>query len=267
MTWWSRKAAGLAIASSKRSKPLAARLHASRSFPRRSANSANGVRMKSRRCVGARSELPEGAPIVVYPGDLEVSQGAESVARAVATIARELPEAVVVFACRFKTVAAPAVERAAPERLDPRSRSVRPDQWIFLLCSRSRRSVLFPVDDLWGKVDLPIALLEAMRLGVPIVTLDQGPLTDLEGVLPGPGRRLRRARARRGRDRRRRHAPASSSRRRGQMPSTRRFDAPTGRRFLRAVFMSPYCVDGADEATRAVERPAFCPWCSAPSAG
>jgi glycosyltransferase involved in cell wall biosynthesis len=32
-------------------------------------------------------------------------------------------------------------------------------------------------------VDLPISLLEAMRLGVPIVTLTGGPLADLEGVM------------------------------------------------------------------------------------
>jgi phosphatidylinositol alpha-1,6-mannosyltransferase len=43
-------------------------------------------------------------------------------------------------------------------------------------------AVLFPVDDLWGKVDLPIVLLEAMVLGVPVVALDAGPLSDLEGA-------------------------------------------------------------------------------------
>jgi phosphatidylinositol alpha-1,6-mannosyltransferase len=46
--------------------------------------------------------------------------------------------------------------------------------------------VVFPVDDLWGKVDLPIVLLEAMALGVPVIVLDQGPLQDLEGVLKVP---------------------------------------------------------------------------------
>ncbi|HEY0468551.1 MAG TPA: glycosyltransferase, partial [Polyangiaceae bacterium] len=44
-------------------------------------------------------------------------------------------------------------------------------------------AVVFPVDDLWGKVDLPIVLLEAMALGVPVIVLDQGPLQDLGGVV------------------------------------------------------------------------------------
>jgi phosphatidylinositol alpha-1,6-mannosyltransferase len=45
------------------------------------------------------------------------------------------------------------------------------------------RAVLFPVGDLRGKVDVPISVLEAMRLEVPVVTLSgDGPLSDLEGV-------------------------------------------------------------------------------------
>jgi phosphatidylinositol alpha-1,6-mannosyltransferase len=42
-------------------------------------------------------------------------------------------------------------------------------------------AVLFPVDDLYGKVDLPIALLEALAYGVPVLALEQGPLLDLRG--------------------------------------------------------------------------------------
>ena len=41
--------------------------------------------------------------------------------------------------------------------------------------------VIFPVDDLWGKVDQPIVLLEALALGVPCVVFDQGPLKDVTG--------------------------------------------------------------------------------------
>ena len=43
--------------------------------------------------------------------------------------------------------------------------------------------VLFPVDDLYGKVDIPIVVLEAMHFGTPVVSLDSGPLADLQGVL------------------------------------------------------------------------------------
>jgi glycosyltransferase involved in cell wall biosynthesis len=127
-------------------------------------------------------DLTEGAPVFVYPGDLEVSRGAETVASAVRSIARALPDAVVVFACRPKTAAAPAIEADLRRRLDPRHvRFAREVDLPTLLGVSS--AVLFPVDDLWGKVDIPISLLEAMRLGVPVIALDEGPLADLDGVL------------------------------------------------------------------------------------
>jgi glycosyltransferase involved in cell wall biosynthesis len=39
------------------------------------------------------------------------------------------------------------------------------------------------VDDLRGKVDLPIVLLESMALGVPVVAFAFGPLSELGGIL------------------------------------------------------------------------------------
>ncbi|HEX7671642.1 MAG TPA: glycosyltransferase family 4 protein [Polyangiaceae bacterium] len=126
-------------------------------------------------------DLTQGAPVFVYPGDLEVSRGAETVAEAVGPIVKELPDAVVVFACRPKTADAPRIEQALRSRLNPRSvRFARETDLLALLATTS--VVLFPVDDLRGKVDLPIALLEAMKLGVPVVAVDRGPLSELEGV-------------------------------------------------------------------------------------
>ncbi len=42
--------------------------------------------------------------------------------------------------------------------------------------------VAFPVDDLYGKVDLPLVLLEALALGVPIVAARGGPLEALSSA-------------------------------------------------------------------------------------
>lgn len=126
-------------------------------------------------------DIPDGAPIFMYPGDLEVSRGAETVALAVASIVRELPQAIVVFACRPKTPDAPRIERELRARLDPRSVRFAHEVDLPSLLGATT-VVLFPVDDLRGKVDLPIALLEAMRLGVPVVVPRNGPLADLEGV-------------------------------------------------------------------------------------
>jgi phosphatidylinositol alpha-1,6-mannosyltransferase len=132
--------------------------------------------------VRAELRLSSDRPVFVYPGDLEVGRGAERVAAAVPFLASLVPGAVVVFACRHKTPRAPAIEAELRARLEPESvRFAREVDLAALL--RASRAVLFPVDDLRGKVDLPISLLEAMRLRVPVVTVREGPLADLEGTL------------------------------------------------------------------------------------
>jgi phosphatidylinositol alpha-1,6-mannosyltransferase len=136
----------------------------------------------ARRALG----IPEAAPLFVYPGDLETSSGAEDVAAVVAPIVRELPDAVIVFAYREKTPEAPRLARALEQRLDSpnvRFESELPD---VLALIGSASAVLFPVDDLWGKVDLPIVLLESMSLGVPVVAIDHGPLSELDGTVRVP---------------------------------------------------------------------------------
>lgn len=131
--------------------------------------------------------LPASAPVFVYPGDLEVSTGAETVAGAVEPIVRALPSAVVVFACRPKTAEAPRIEAGLRARLDPGNVRFAREIDLPALLARTT-AVLFPVDDLYGKVDLPISLLEAMRLGVPVVALDAGPLADLKESVQVPAR-------------------------------------------------------------------------------
>jgi phosphatidylinositol alpha-1,6-mannosyltransferase len=51
-----------------------------------------------------------------------------------------------------------------------------------LALMQASSGVVFPVDDLYGKVDLPIVLLEALALGVPVFALAEGPLLDLDGA-------------------------------------------------------------------------------------
>lgn len=132
--------------------------------------------------VRAALELEPGARVFVYPGDLEVSRGAETVAAAVPSITERVRGAVVVYACRKKTPAAPRIEEQLRARLS--GLSVRFAQEIDLPALLSlATAVLFPVDDLRGKVDIPISLLEAMSLGVPVITLTEGPPSELEGAL------------------------------------------------------------------------------------
>jgi phosphatidylinositol alpha-1,6-mannosyltransferase len=120
------------------------------------------------------------AQVVLYPGDYEVSHGAGTFADSVATLARDFPDALFVFACREKTPRAAGArleltQKLAAANLADRVRHVGEvsDMAALLVASSV---VAFPVDNLYGKVDLPIVLLEAMALGVPLVLARGGPL-------------------------------------------------------------------------------------------
>ena len=130
------------------------------------------------------ASLPPEAPLVVYPGDLELSNGARAVSDAIPPVLAAVPDAVVVFACRAKTERARERETELRRELAPFGARVAFVGEVASLPAlvASARVVVFPVDDLYGKVDLPIALLESMALGVPVVALREGPLSELEGV-------------------------------------------------------------------------------------
>ncbi len=135
-----------------------------------------------RRVFRERHGLGNG-PVIVYPGDYEISRGAQTVARAVPRILRAIPEARVVFACREKTDRA-GVERAVVQRaladagLEKQTLHLGEvaDMAVLLAVASV---VAFPVDDLYGKVDIPLVLLEALAAGVPMVVVRGGPLEAL----------------------------------------------------------------------------------------
>lgn len=132
----------------------------------------------------ARIGIDDDRPLVLYPGDLEVSKGAKLVAEAAPKILART-DATIVFACRKKTPRAEDAEASLRARLSTHGDRIRfvgeVPSLLELLAGAS--VVLFPVDDLYGKVDLPIAVLEAMELGVPVVALEEGPLAELRGVV------------------------------------------------------------------------------------
>lgn len=122
--------------------------------------------------------------LVVYPGDLEVSCGARVVAESIDAILREHDDVVIAFACRQKTPKAKGIGDSLKQQLAHHGQRVVFPGEVKSLAALLAGSdvVVFPVDDLYGKVDLPIAVLEAMDLGVPVVALRKGPLAELEGV-------------------------------------------------------------------------------------
>ena len=129
-------------------------------------------------------------PIVLYPGDLEFSTGALTFARAAGEILRRVPGARIVFACRPKTARAAGVEVELRAALEPVAEWVTflgevPDMPLVLAAADV---VVFPVDDLYGKVDLPIVLLEALALRKHVVVADGGPLPELGAVTVVPPR-------------------------------------------------------------------------------
>ncbi|HYP87749.1 MAG TPA: glycosyltransferase, partial [Polyangiaceae bacterium] len=120
---------------------------------------------------------------VLYPGDLETSSGAEATAALAERAAGELPGVVTVFAYRRKSARAAEVAGRLAARLPAAHTRFLENAPNILALLAGAAAIVFPVDDLWGKVDLPIVLLEAMALGVPVLVLDRGPLQDLGGVI------------------------------------------------------------------------------------
>lgn len=127
-------------------------------------------------------DIPPHHDVVTYPGDLEFSGGAQRVAALVKPLVEAHPRVTVVFACRQKTVAAAEALRQVREQVDPahvRFAGELPSLPVLLATSKL---VVFPVAELFAKVDIPIALLEAMSLGIPVVVPEEGPVAELDSA-------------------------------------------------------------------------------------
>lgn len=115
------------------------------------------------------------SPLIVYPGDLEFSAGAE---RSLEVLA-ELPASLdtrLVMACRRKTPKAAEQER----RLHDRARALGIPHRVAWVGETTRIHtllaaadlVLLPSETLYAKMDLPMVLLEAMSLRRPVIVLE-----------------------------------------------------------------------------------------------
>jgi glycosyltransferase involved in cell wall biosynthesis len=127
----------------------------------------------ARTAVRRKLDLPLDAPLLVYPGDLEVSRGAERSLRVHAALASS--DAFLVLACRAKTAHAHDARirlEALARELGAESRvrfiGETPDIHGLLAASDL---VLLPSEDLYAKMDLPLVLIEAMLLERAVVVL------------------------------------------------------------------------------------------------
>ncbi len=134
-------------------------------------------RARSRQALG----LPLHGPVVVYPGDLEFSRAAETVALATRLVQEVAP--LFVFACRPKGPASAEAQRRIQAMLaamgtQGQVRMLGEVDRMLDLLAASDLCVL-PAESLYAKMDLPLVLLEALALGVPLVVSDRPPLSEL----------------------------------------------------------------------------------------
>lgn len=127
--------------------------------------------------------VADDAPLFVYPGDLEFSGGGDFAVDFGHQLSARQPGAMTVLAYRQKTDAAAKRAQELALRADAASVRLVPDVADIHALVAAATAVIFPVEDLYGKVDLPIVLLESLALGIPVLALDQGSLSDLTGAV------------------------------------------------------------------------------------
>ena len=140
-------------------------------------------------------ELSGNTPCLLFPGDYEYSAAHPVILDALPQILRNNANAVLVFACRTKTPEALEVGAAVRGRVESLGllRQVRflreVDDFESLLAIAT--IVLFPVQSLYRKMDVPLTLLQALALSRPLVLTTLPPLRELlvrevgVGVPPG----------------------------------------------------------------------------------
>lgn len=137
--------------------------------------------LAERTSVGKDFELPERAPVWIYPGDLEHGGGAEIALQGLAASNRR--DAVLLMACRPKTPrAAEARERLEAQAkrwgIDTRVRWVGETPRIHALLAASDFVVMVNRDH-FAKMDYPLVALEAMALGRTVLVGSQTPCAEL----------------------------------------------------------------------------------------
>ena len=124
----------------------------------------------------------DDTPVIVFPGDYQFSEAAHTVGAAVARVVAARP-ARFVFACRLKQEESRREEERVRARVDGDGATGHVRFWNEVDDVRGLLGaadlVVMPAESLYAKMDVPLVLLEAMSLGVPVVVANVPPLSEL----------------------------------------------------------------------------------------
>ncbi|MCB9556179.1 MAG: glycosyltransferase family 4 protein [Deltaproteobacteria bacterium] len=136
---------------------------------------------ETRAATRRRHNVALDADLVVFPGDYQFSRAAQTVAEAAIKLRR--PKTVFVFACRVKQQASRLEEDRIRRMLSQAGimGSVRLYNQLddILDVLGAADACILPAESLFAKMDLPMVLIEALAMGVPIIVGDQPPLVEI----------------------------------------------------------------------------------------
>lgn len=127
--------------------------------------------------------LIDNKKVVLYCGDYALDQGAWKVLRAVPMLVQQVPNALVIFACRGKNKEHLLEQQLLKQHVIDLGLNnevlVLENEWrIDSLISACDVAIL-PADRILRKLDYPLILLECLAMGKPIVISDIPPLNEI----------------------------------------------------------------------------------------
>jgi glycosyltransferase involved in cell wall biosynthesis len=124
-----------------------------------------------------------GHPVVLFPGHYGAGMGADMMRQAMPELVRNVPQVIVIFACRHRTANDRQKELAMKDELrqlgllnSARFYTIHADMKALIGASDL---VALPLTNFKDKLDIPTTLLEFMAMGKPVVITDLPPMNEI----------------------------------------------------------------------------------------
>ena len=121
--------------------------------------------------------------VILYPGEYARLGAVQVITKSIPEIKKIIPNIKFIFACRIKTVRDQRIEQKTKNLLKEKNLL---DSVVFLNTVEDMPALInlstlciFPVEEMTGKFDLPMVLLECLACGKPIVITDIEPLNEI----------------------------------------------------------------------------------------